>query len=84
MDIVAENLHMSRRTLSRKLKEEGITFKEMAVQTQKDLAINYLKQNDLSVNDIAFLLGFSESSSFSRAFRRWFGDYPLEFRKALP
>ena len=83
VDMVADNLHMSRRTLSRKLKEEGITFQQMAVQTKKELAINYLKQNNLSINDIAFLLGFSESSSFSRAFRRWFGNYPLEYRKAL-
>ena len=80
---VSSELNMSRRTLARKLKEEGTSFKDLAEKTKKALSVDYLKQNTISINDIAFLLGFSESSAFSRAFKRWYGDYPQGYRRVL-
>lgn len=83
VDVVSENMNMSRRTLARKLREKGTTFQDLVEKTKKELAVDYLKQNKLSVNDIAYMLGFSESSAFSRAFKRWFGDNPQGYRNAF-
>ncbi len=81
VDKISSELNMSRRTLARKLKDEGVSFQDLVEQTKKNLSKNYLQQNDISINDIAYMLGFSETSAFSRAFKRWFGDNPQSFRK---
>jgi len=83
VEYISETMHMSRRTLARKLKEENTSFQELLEKTRKELATDYLQQKTLSINDIAFMLGFSESSAFSRAFKRWFGNHPQEHRDAL-
>jgi len=83
VDIISEKMNMSRRTLARKLKEENTSFQDLLEKTRKELATDYLKRNTLSINDIAFMLGFSESSAFSRAFKRWCGHNPQEYRNAL-
>ncbi len=80
VDHISNIMNMSRRTLARKLKEEHTTFQNLLENTRRKLATDYLQQNSISINDIAFLLGFSESSTFSRAFKRWFGNYPQEHR----
>jgi AraC-like DNA-binding protein len=79
---VASRLAISVRTLRRKLKEKGTSFKELLTQTRQELGERYIHDNTLSLTEIAFLLGFSDSSSFSRAYRSWTGLSPSEFRSA--
>jgi len=79
---VAAAFHMDRRTLLRKLKAEGTTFKELLENTRKQLAHSYLAQG-LSITQIAFLLGFSATSSFQAAFKRWYQQSPGSYRTAL-
>ena len=81
-ETVARSLHMSSRKLQRQLKREGTTFNTLLNKVRQDLAQKYLREEDTSMTEIAFLLGFSESSAFSRAFRRWMGVSPTTFRKA--
>ena len=78
---IGEHLGMSNRTLTRRLSESGVTFRDLIKKTQKELAIDLLKNSDRSVGEIAFLTGFSEQSAFNRAFKRWEGLSPVEFRK---
>ena len=80
---VAGELGMSRATLYRRLKEEGITFAELVDDLRKRLASDYLAARKVSVNEAAYLVGFSEASSFVRAFRRWTGQTPAEYRAGL-
>lgn len=80
-DKVASSLNISRQTLYRRLKEEGASFQGLLDQSRKELAIKYLGNKSYSITDVAFLLGFSESSSFNRAFRRWYGNSPKSFQR---
>jgi AraC-like DNA-binding protein len=73
---MARALNLSLRSLQRKLHERGTTFRQLLDDTRKQLAEQYLKDSMLSVSEIAYLLGFAEVSSFSRAFRRWTGHAP--------
>jgi len=77
---VARQLNMSSRTLQRKLSESGITFKEILDETRHALALAYLGASEFSVGEITRRLGFSSSSSFTRAFRRWTGLSPSDWR----
>ena len=77
---VAELLNMSARTLQRKLGDSGTTFKKILDETRHALALAYMSTPQNSVNEITHLLGFSCSSSFNRAFRRWTGLSPTEWR----
>jgi len=77
---VACHLHVSVRTLQRRLSEEGHTFKEIIESLRKDFAFAYLKQPDLTINEIAYLLSYTDASAFIRSFRRWQGITPNEFR----
>ncbi|GMQ90695.1 MAG: AraC family transcriptional regulator [Gammaproteobacteria bacterium] len=77
---IAKALHLSPRTLQRKLKEEGTTYKQLLDTTRRELATQYVKQTHLSVNEITFLLGFSEPANFTRAFKRWNGVSPSQYR----
>lgn len=79
---IAEALHMSNRTLQRKLKAEGTSFKDLLQDTRMQLAGKYLRSPGRSVVETAYLLGFSEPSTFSRAFKRWAGQAPAEYRDA--
>jgi len=78
---VATELGMSLRTLGRKLAEEGTTFKDVLDDLRKRLALQYVAGRDLALSDVALLLGFSETAAFHRAFRRWTGQTPLEYRR---
>ena len=78
---IADTLCMSRHTLYRKLKQEGLSFHDLVDQVRKEKALHYLKQNKRSLSEIAFLLGFSELSAFSRAFKRWTGLSPAKYIK---
>jgi AraC-like DNA-binding protein len=73
---IARALNLSLRSLQRKLEARGVTFRKLLDGTRQQLAEQYLKDSTLSVSEIAYLLGFAEVSSFSRAFRRWTGHAP--------
>jgi len=81
LDEVAEALSLTARVLQNRLKESGTTFKEVVDEVRKQLSISYLSEEGVPLIDVAFLLGFSEQSSFSRAFKRWMGKSPMEYRK---
>lgn len=78
---VARRLHMSARSLQRKLKDSGTTYKEIVDEIRRTLAGEYLDQRHLSLTEISFMLGFSDPSNFSRAFRRWYGVAPSAYRE---
>lgn len=73
---VAEALHMTPRTLHRKLRVEGESFRSLLTTLRQDLARQYIADETLTLTEITFLLGFSEMSSFSRAFKNWNGVAP--------
>ena len=77
---VAEALVTSLRNLQRNLKKEGVSYKELLEDVRRELAAHYMEQSEMSINEITFLLGFSEPANFSRAFKRWTGVCPSEFR----
>jgi AraC-like DNA-binding protein len=79
---VARALALSERTLQRRLADEGTTFAALVDEVRLELARMYLGDPKLAVFEIAFLLGYSEPSAFNRAFRRWTGRSPREFREA--
>jgi AraC-like DNA-binding protein len=79
MDKVAHDIAMSRQTLYRRLKDEGITFAEIHDDLRQRMALEYLEGKKVSVNETAYLLGFSEASSFVRAFKRWTGLSPTAY-----
>ncbi|MFT7578781.1 MAG: AraC-like DNA-binding protein [Myxococcota bacterium] len=75
---------MSNRKLQRKLKVEGTSYADVLDQTRESVAQFYLKQGDISLAEICYLLGFAEQSSFSRAFKRWTGSTPSQSRARRP
>jgi AraC-like DNA-binding protein len=81
-ETVARALYMSSRKLQRQLQRAGTTFNALLNDIRQGLAQKYLREEDTSMTEIAFLLGFSETSAFSRAFRRWMGVSPTKYRKA--
>ena len=80
---LAKELHMSVRTLQRRLGERNMTWRELLDRTREQLARDYLSDPSLTLGDIALLLGFSEHSAFSRAWRNWTGSTPASARKQL-
>ena len=76
----AKQLHMSPRTLQRKLAQEGTTYAQLVDDTRRDLALRYIADPNRSITDITFLLGFSYPSAFTRADTRWTGKTPTESR----
>ncbi len=80
---IAEAMCVSNRTLQRKLKEEGTSFIDLLQDARLSLARKYLAQPQRSIVEIAYLLGFSEPSTFSRAFKRWTGQAPADYRASL-
>ncbi|MGK0289845.1 MAG: AraC-like DNA-binding protein [bacterium] len=83
LDVIAEKLHLSSRTLQRRLSEEGHSFKALLDETRKELAVVYLERKSISLQEITFLLGFTESCNFYRAFKRWYGVPPGKYRESL-
>ena len=80
IELMATRLNRSVSTLQRELRDEGTTFTEVLDQTRRLAAQGYLAEQAISLSEIAYLLGFSDESSFSRAFRRWTGLTPNQFR----
>lgn len=80
-DTVCERLGRSRSSLQRQLNEEGLSYRDVLDSTRQSLAENYLKDKKHSHAEIAFMLGFSDQSNFSRAFKRWTSQSPGEFQQ---
>jgi AraC-like DNA-binding protein len=80
---VAESLHMTPRNLHRKLQKEGTTFKQLLTEVRRELAAQYIQDRSKTLTEISYLLGFSEVSSFSRAFKGWTGQPPSEARRTV-
>ncbi|PRY19775.1 helix-turn-helix protein [Aliiruegeria haliotis] len=80
LDIIAAELGMSGRTLSRRLGEDGTTFNEIVDNLRLTLALSLLRDSGLSLPEIAYRLGYSEVSGFNHAFKRWTGKTPKHFR----
>ncbi len=77
---IAHDLHMSRRSLQRRLAEADAGYQSLVDDTRRDMALRYIQDPDKSATDITFLLGYSQQSVFTRAFRRWTGMSPSEYR----
>jgi len=82
-NVIARDLDMSARTLRRHLAEEGTSYEKLLDGLRKDLAEHYLHELELGIDDVAVLLGFSEARAFRRAFRRWNGLSPAQFRAKI-
>ena len=79
---ISRHLRVGPRTLQRRLAAEGVSFARLLDDTRRTLAETYLADHELTLSEVAYLLGFVEQASFYRAFRRWFGQTPSAFRKA--
>jgi AraC-like DNA-binding protein len=79
-DHVASLFSVHRRTLNRRLNEDGISFKDLVEEQRYEIARQSLLDTDLQVGDVAALLGYADASAFTRAFRRWSGAAPAEWR----
>jgi AraC-like DNA-binding protein len=78
----AKEFALSTRQLQNKLKSEGTSYRKLLEQVRKEMSLRYLKEPDVNLYDIAFLLGFSDQSAFTHAFKRWTGSSPGEYRGA--
>jgi len=78
---MASMFNISQRTFQRRLKQEGHTFLALLDSTRKELAAQYAVNPGMSLQEISFLLGFTDNSNFYRAFKRWYGCTPGEYRE---
>ncbi len=81
LDETARELAMSGRTLRRHLRQADTSFQDVVAEVRQSLALDYLQRSNLSVDEIASLLGYSETQNFYRAFRRWMGRPPSAYRR---
>ena len=81
LENVAEEFGISTRTVQRNLAVENIKFNQIVKNVQKIMALNYLESKELSIDEIAYLVGYTETSSFYRAFKGWTGKTVLQYRK---
>ncbi|MCH2096529.1 MAG: AraC family transcriptional regulator [Rhodobacteraceae bacterium] len=83
MSRIAQGLGFSARSFHRRLSEHGVSFQTLAEETRREIALGMLGDGENTLSEIAFLTGFSEQSSFNRAFKRWTGQTPARYRKEL-
>jgi AraC-like DNA-binding protein len=83
IDDIASRINLGLRTLQRRLSDEGYSFSQILDKTRLSLATHYLSNTEITITEIAFLLGYSESSPFERAFKRWTKQTPSEYRKEV-
>nr|WP_246201304.1 AraC family transcriptional regulator [Streptococcus ratti] len=77
------SLGISSRTLQRNLNAEGTKFNQELQNVQKLLALSYLEKSDISTDEVAYLVGYAEASSFSRAFKKWTGKTISQYRQEM-
>ena len=80
---VAAALHMSRRTLQRKLRDAGMSYARELDGVRRELAERFIRDRSLTLSEITYLLGFAEISSYSRSFKRWTGMAPSAYRHRI-
>lgn len=80
-DMVAEKLHMSSRSLQRKLNDEQTSYQILLTDVRKELSLSYIRSSQLSLNEISYLLGFNNQANFTRAFKNWFASSPTHYRQ---
>jgi AraC-like DNA-binding protein len=83
LEDVAGELGMSVRTLRRRLTDRGTSYRQIVDDLRREMAIKYLRDTDMTVEDVAFTLGFNDAASFRRAFRRWTSATPQRFRQTV-
>jgi AraC-like DNA-binding protein len=83
IDSIARSLAVSTRQLQSRLKAEGASYQQLLDRIREEMALRYLGKPEVTICDIAFLLGFSEQSAFNHAFKRWTGRTPGEYRKTV-
>ncbi|PTU32550.1 AraC family transcriptional regulator [Stenotrophobium rhamnosiphilum] len=83
LEDVAEKMAMAPRSLRRRLDEEGNSFRDLVEAERKQIAIQLLEGTEMKLDEMALQLGYGDTASFTRAFRRWFGCPPSEYRKSL-
>jgi AraC-like DNA-binding protein len=81
LHLAARQLGMTARTLQRRLRDEGTSFHAVLDDVRRDVALTQMRVRRQSIDELAFVLGFEKSSSFHRAFKRWTGQTPGEFRR---
>jgi AraC-like DNA-binding protein len=82
LEATAARLGKSRRTLQRHLQEHGTSYQDLVDGVRRDLALRWLPDTRMAITEVAYLLGFSEPAPFHRAFKRWTGQTPAEYRRA--
>jgi AraC-like DNA-binding protein len=80
---IAERVFVSGRTLQRRLSDENTNFRTLVLEIRRELAEKYMADKSMPLAEISYMLGFSDTSSFSRAFKRWTGEPPVVFRNSL-
>ena len=80
---IAKRVLLSSRTLQRRLTDEGTNFRTLVFEVRRELAEKYISDRDMPLAEISYMLGFADTSSFSRAFKRWTGEPPAAFRSNL-
>jgi AraC-like DNA-binding protein len=79
-EAIARHMNMTTRALSRKLRDENTSFRDLVQELKTRAAIKYLRETDLTVEEIASALGFSDAANFRQSFRRWTNSAPSDFR----
>lgn len=82
-DNIASKLNFSARSLQNKLDALNTSYQDILDKTRKDLAMKYIQNQHTSISEITYLLGFSDTSNFSRAFKRWLGCTPTQYREQV-
>ncbi len=80
---IARRLGLSARSFHRRLAEHGLNFQTLTEETRREIAVGMLREEQYALSEIAFLTGYSEQSAFNRAFKRWMGVTPANFRKSV-
>ena len=80
MDRIATEMMTSSRTLQRKLRAKGTSYKQLLDDVRKEMALQYIRQSHVPIGEISYRLGFAHISNFSRAFKRWTGKTPIDYR----
>jgi len=81
IEALARQLAMSPRTLQRRLAAEQVSYQELLDDARKEAAARYLGESTLAICEVAYLVGYSEPAPFHRAFKRWYGMTPENFRR---